>query len=125
MKALFLLMTLSTIGFSGATFAQDQEADQRAIEVVEKTVKALASEDLNCRVDSDCAVIAYGARACGGPAGYLVASKLNPVFTEIKYLAKRTVEREEKFNADYGVISICSLAVRPTSTCAQSNKCSN
>ena len=47
-----------------------------------ETIEIL-NEDLTCSADSDCQVFAFGHKACGGPARYIIASTANQHFTEI------------------------------------------
>ncbi len=77
----------------------------------------LADSYQRCFSHADCTVLPAGNRACGGPSYYLVASKLNPNFNEVVYLANQSVAKETQFNKDNGTISICSILPSPVTSC--------
>lgn len=114
----FIIITLF---LSSLAFAQDsqQEQDARAIRELIKSAKALSEAELSCQQDSDCTVIAVGSRACGGPAGYLIASENNSNLAEISFLAHQSMLKEAEYNRRYRILSICSVLMPPEPSCHQ------
>ncbi|MBP9706425.1 MAG: hypothetical protein KBD78_02210 [Oligoflexales bacterium] len=82
-------------------------------------LESLTKASLVCRVDTDCVAVAVGAKACGGPSGYVVTSKFNDFYTggEIESLAKKTEEYSKAINNYLGLISDCSIEMPPTLEC--------
>lgn len=121
MKCTFFLMTFI---FSFSAFAQDnqQARDGRSIGALVKSVSLLSNSDLSCETSNDCQAIAIGARACGGPSSYIVASKNNYNFAEIIYLAAKTQIKQDEYNRNYGINSICSVVLPVYGVC-KSNIC--
>lgn len=115
----FLMIVLSLAMFSA--FANDDQAQQKkdsaAIKSLMNATATLAKQDMSCTKDSDCVVFGLGKRACGGPNGFVVASKNNLLIEEVEYLANQTVEREDAYNSKYGVFSICSILRGHIPTC--------
>lgn len=115
MAIIFSLTMLSA--FANDDLAQ-QKKDSVAIKTLKEATVSLAKTDMSCTKDSDCVVFGLGKRACGGPNGFVVASKNNLLIEEVEYLAKQTVEREDEYNSKYGVFSICSILRGHIPTCA-------
>lgn len=82
-------------------------------------LESLTNASLVCRVDSDCVAVAVGAKACGGPSGYVVTSKFNDFYTggEIESLAKKTEKYSKAINSYLGLFSDCSIEMPPTLEC--------
>ena len=87
MKSLFVI-SLLVLSFS--SLANSRFPANPAVPLF-KSLEILAGEDLTCVKDSDCDAIAYGSRACGGPAGYVVVSNHNEKYTLITEVAKLSV----------------------------------
>ena len=58
------------------------------------------NSDLSCEKKDDCTAIPVGARACGGPNGYVVASRLNATYDFVETLASITEDLENKINTE-------------------------
>lgn len=100
----------------------DPAADLEArMAEVDGQVKELIA-DLSCSNDSHCQTIAYGSRACGGPATYLVYSAKNVNTVDLTDLAARYTKLNAQYNAVTGAISICSMAMPPATAC-KANVC--
>ncbi|WPU65060.1 hypothetical protein [Peredibacter starrii] len=118
MKFLFALLSLI---LTSGVFAQDnQQRDAEAIAQLMKVTKYLADSDLRCAKATDCKLIPVGARACGGPSGYMITSQLNANMTELEYLAAQTEAKQAAFNRNYNIMSICSLIMPPELKCIAS-----
>lgn len=79
----------------------------------------LIESDLSCNSDNDCEVVEIGERACGGPAGLAVVSKLSPHRSAIAQLLAEILELSREQNRQ-GQASICVLLSVPTPKCEQS-----
>lgn len=110
----FILLTVS--------YAHAQRAENPARPLVE-SMKILAQQDLSCDLATDCTSIVFGSKACGGPNGYIITSKNNPKMAQISKLSSLTVELENDYNFENGVISTCVFIGRPNVSCIE-NKCS-
>lgn len=88
-----------------------------------KAAQVLTQQNLSCATVADCTAVAVGARACGGPRGYLVMSKLNVKRDQVNMLASLSTKLEHEYNMENSVMSICVLASYPELTC-EANKCS-
>ncbi len=78
--------------------------------------------DKSCQTNSDCALIALGARACGGPNSYEVYAKNNIDTEKLNSLAYQLETLEKKHNLDNQVVSICMVEPKPSIGCVQ-NQC--
>ena len=117
-----LLVVFASLLLNTAIAQENQHRDGEAIAALMKVTKFLADADLRCATVDDCKLISVGSRACGGPAGYLVTSKLNGNMTELNYLASQTEVKQAAYNRNYGIQSICSLITPPELRCF-SNYC--
>lgn len=107
-------VTIDGVGTYGE--AEDLTSQMRALNT---EVQALIS-DKSCSVDSDCASLPYGAKACGGPARYLVYSTATLSAAEQQTLTETATEYSElsrQYNVDNGVISTCDVVVPPSVGC--------
>ena len=72
------------------------------------------SNSISCSDANDWLFAAYGAKACGGPQGYIAYSKeidINSFLNKIEIYT----QAEKDFNINWGVISDCSIPNAPTS----------
>lgn len=82
-------------------------------------LKNAASANLSCESASDCSIVEYGSKACGGPEGYLVLSKKNVQVASgiVTTLNTAYTTLSATIQAQTGVVSDCSLALPPTAAC--------
>jgi len=76
-----------------------------------------------CTTPADCVAEPIGARACGGPGGYIVYSKTSSYAEDIVALAKLTTKLARQYNKDNSIVSICSLARKPAAVCNENKTC--
>lgn len=116
-----LVFAFSSFG----TFAQSsvQVREYKAILSLISATKVLNKAYSSCNQASDCRAIAYGAKACGGPRGFLNVTTRNKNFSEISYLAERTELKEEAYNMKYEVNSDCSVEIEPDFFTCENNRC--
>ena len=76
-----------------------------------------------CDTSADCTTEPIGARACGGPGGYIVYSTNSCYVEYILSLAKLTSILERQYNEENSVISICSIVPQPVPICSKNQTC--
>ena len=109
----FFALTLQPVFAQRST----QEREANAILALEEAAQNLSSKDLTCKTTADCQLLEIGSKSCGGPQGYLVASKKNHNFGIISQLANESVDREAKFNIKYSIMSDCMALTVPAYGC--------
>ena len=70
------------------------------------------SNSISCANSTDWLFTAYGAKACGGPQGYIAYSSQIDTFSFLQKVESYT-QLENDYNIKYGIISNCSLAAEP------------
>lgn len=98
----------------------NQSKDEARLAEMLAEIETLIS-DKSCTKDSKCTVMAYGAKACGGPIGYLVYSSGNVKESELKKLVEEFTDLQSLMNDQYGYISDCSIASPPDVSCLDGN----
>jgi hypothetical protein len=79
-------------------------------------IRALAGS-ASCSSDAQCHTLALGARACGGPDGYLPWSSETTPQAEIQALGERYKEERRAANKATGGISTCQFLMDPGAVC--------
>ena len=74
----------------------------------------------SCTTSAECKTVAVGARACGGPDGYLVYSTSTTPTATIEALAARHAERKRAAMSASGIVSTCNITSDPGAVCEQS-----
>jgi hypothetical protein len=75
-----------------------------------------------CSSDSQCQVLPIGAKACGGPAGFLAWSTAKTNAAELQALAERYKAEQQASNDSSGRISNCRVLTPPAAAC-RANTC--
>jgi hypothetical protein len=70
-----------------------------------------------CSADSQCRTVPVGAKACGGPSGYLAWSTTGTDAQRLTDLAARQAEASKQDNATRGMVSTCSMVTDPGAAC--------
>ena len=71
----------------------------------------------SCTDGSQCRTLPIGARACGGPEGYLAYSTSSAPEAELKALAERHKQERADFHAKSGAMSNCRYMPDPGAVC--------
>lgn len=71
----------------------------------------------SCTDGSQCRTLPIGARACGGPEGYLAYSTSSAPEAELKALAERHKQERADFHAKSGIMSNCRFMPDPGAVC--------
>ena len=115
--AFLLIISCNT----GNSAMNQQQLDQKEITDLEHEIMALVNSSV-CTNETECAFIAFGSKACGGPNSYLVYS--NSIDTDL-LIRKVTLynQMQHDYNIEYGIISTCDVPPQPTSVICENNKC--
>jgi len=70
-----------------------------------------------CSSDSQCRSLAFGAKACGGPAGYLAWSTQGSDEQKLKALAVRQADAQRREIEASGLRSNCMFVADPGASC--------
>jgi len=70
-----------------------------------------------CSADTQCRSLAVGAKACGGPAGYLAWSTEGTDATRLAALAARQAQAQRREHETSGLRSNCALVTDPGAAC--------
>lgn len=71
----------------------------------------------SCDAAAQCKTLAVGAKACGGPEGYLAYSTKISNGARLAELAARDAQARKKADARAGMVSTCSIVSDPGATC--------
>jgi hypothetical protein len=86
-----------------------------------RELRALAGE-ARCSADTDCRALPVGAKACGGPAGYLAWSGSAADGERLAALARRQAEAQRREIEASGLRSDCRITPEPAAVC-QAGRC--
>lgn len=89
----------------------DQEKDHQVLMELYSEISNLAYSK-SCTDANDWSFVAFGAKACGGPQGYLPYNKNIDVASFLEKVEIYT-EAEKEYNIKWGVVSNCSLVNPP------------
>jgi hypothetical protein len=103
--------------------AVNAKVTREEIATASKSLTAAVQLDNQCATSSDCTTAAIGARACGGPSGYVVFAIKSSNIEDIRKLAQLTTSLERQYNKETSVMSICSMVMAPTAVCDETSKC--
>lgn len=70
-----------------------------------------------CSSDAQCRSLAVGAKACGGPAGYLAWSTQGTDEQKLKALAARQADAQRRETETSGMRSNCAMVTDPGAAC--------
>jgi hypothetical protein len=73
----------------------------------------------SCTGSVECKTVGVGARACGGPEGYLAYSTSVTASAPLEALAARHAERRRAAVSASGRVSTCNVLPDPGAVCAQ------
>jgi len=70
-----------------------------------------------CTADAQCRSLPVGAKACGGPAGYLAWSTQRTDAARLQALAARQADAQRRENEASGLRSNCAMLADPGAAC--------
>jgi hypothetical protein len=126
MKKLLLILLLSCAGCSAvdtipqaaAPAAASSSApvpDEDAASLLVRIRNTIGSA--SCTSSVECKTVGVGARACGGPEGYLAYSTSETPPASLEALAARHAERRRAAVSASGMISTCNVLPDPGAVC--------
>ena len=117
MKLFFYFLVIMCYSLSAQENITPEKKERIGIKTLVAAAEKLATYDRSCAEDGDCVQFPIGSRACGGPNGYILTSRLNSLLDEVEYLARQSEIKESAFNQKYGIYSICSIVPKPIVKC--------
>lgn len=110
-----IALAAAALVLSAACVGRDRSASSPA-RTGEATVQSLIG-DAACRSSDQCSTVAVGAKACGGPAGYVAWSSLRTDGERLRALAEHDAQAQRKAMQARGEMSDCSVVVDPGAYC--------
>ncbi|CAL2102269.1 conserved protein of unknown function [Tenacibaculum sp. 190130A14a] len=98
----------------------EQEKDHRDLMNLFDEILSIANSK-DCINSEDWKIVAYGAKPCGGPRGYL-AYHIEIKEGEFLQKIETYTNEEEKYNLKWGIVSTCDVIPQPTSVECQNKK---
>ena len=92
--------------------AENRAVTEASVRELEQQARALAKAD-GCDRADQCASAPMGAKACGGPRTYLVYCKATTDEAALMRTLDELKRAEEEYNRTAGIMSDCSMAMRP------------
>lgn len=109
------IAVLSTWG-SSCRQTTSEKADLARLEQMEQDLRVFIAA-APCSDSTDCAVVAVGAKPCGGPWGYLVYSTASVDSTELGRKARAYTDFNRLLNERWGYVSDCAVQPVPQPSC--------
>jgi hypothetical protein len=97
----------------------DDSFPQKNLEDEYAQVEILVARNLSCASSIDCVALEVGARACGGPRDYMVASVNNPNLEQIRSMLAELADMEHQWLVDHDSIGTCDYFMPPPLSCVQ------
>lgn len=91
----------------------NQQKDYQALRKLFMEISIL-SHNTTCTNGANWSFTAYGAKACGGPQGYIAYSNQIDTANFLKKVAEYT-EAENQYNIKWGIVSTCDIPQKPKS----------
>ena len=115
--SMFFLFSLLLASITGCkernSQSRKQEQERQELATFLGEIKGFANQTF-CEDAAEWKFVAFGARGCGGPNGYVAYNKK---VDEIAFLKKVTTytNYEKAFNEKWGIVSTCELLAQPKS----------
>ena len=113
-KLSFIVFVFCSLFSSCSNDENSQEEDSKKLETMYNDIVTFSLSDSQpCTNSQEWDFAPIGSKACGGNTGYIVYSKkINSA--EFLDKVKKYTDAQSSFNKKWGVISDCSIAIRPT-----------
>lgn len=112
-KLSFIVFVVSLLFLSCSNDENSQEEDSKKLEkMYNEIIAASLANSEPCTNSEEWDFAPIGSKACGGHAGYIVYSKkinTNEFLSKIK----KYTDYQNAFNKKWGIISDCSITMRP------------
>jgi hypothetical protein len=107
-----MVFVLSFLLLLGGDPVASQRSDTERLEdlrrMIEQEIGIPSAKEL-----SQCKLIPFGSKPCGGPWGYLVYSTLKTDESRLKQLVSDFNQLQKKINEDDKILSDCTIAPQP------------
>jgi hypothetical protein len=117
------LVTILLFACGGGSIADPRDAEQvkaRIAELADEIQQVIGVAA--CSQDDQCASVAMGNKACGGPQFYLAYSTVDTDVNRLTSLAAEHRNASKQYNQLLGLISDCAFVMEPPVACMD-NKC--
>lgn len=119
-KLSFIVFVVSLLFLSCSNDENSQEEDSKKLEkMYNEIISASLANSEPCTNSEEWDFAPIGSKACGGHAEYIVYSKKMNTNEFLSKIEKYT-DSQNAFNKKWGIISDCSIAIKPTGV-----QCSN
>ena len=115
------MLAIGLLLFQSGDKDKTQNKDKEQLTQLFTKIKSLAESSVCGTEDYDLNSIAYGARGCGGPVGFLAYSTSINVSEFEKLIAEYT-QLEKDYNKKWAVVSTCELIAAPKSVTCENGK---
>lgn len=114
--SLIFLLGCTACGTSAPPVTPAPPAARSAPPALLAEMRALAGAAA-CTDSAQCKTVPLGARACGGPEGYLAFSSATTAVAPMEALAARYAEQRRAAHAASGMLSTCQFMPDPGAQC--------
>ncbi|MGQ3094167.1 MAG: hypothetical protein ACT6RP_12010 [Roseateles sp.] len=116
MKSLHPLLVVAFASTALASCAQTPTAAEPEPQRLARELRTLIGP-ASCTADSQCRSLPVGAKACGGPTGYLAWSTKHTDEAALKALVAKQTAAQRHANTRPGLVSDCAVLVDPGARC--------
>ena len=109
-------LSLAILSLAACAFADESSAPPAPAASLMAPIKTLIG-DAECDHPDQCHAVGIGAKACGGPGGYLAWSVKNTDQAALMAAVNAQVQAQKAANRTGGLMSDCSIVMAPTATC--------
>jgi hypothetical protein len=106
--AFILLCLLLLVGVAAQSQPSDTERLEELRRMIEREIGIPYADE-----PTQCKLIPFGSKPCGGPWGYLVYSTLKTDEIRLKQLVSEFNQLQKKMNEEGKILSDCALAPEP------------
>ena len=112
------ILTIALLACGGGSIADPNNPEQIKAKISElaNDIQLMIGE-AKCTDNEQCATIAMGNKACGGPSFYLPYSIVNMDISALEKLAKEHRDLSSQYNKTTGMMSDCSFVTAPPVAC--------
>lgn len=117
--ALLSILCVGTANCSSINKTPIEEPNtKQKMDLVLTQIKQLIGE-ASCTDSKQCASLAIGAKACGGPRSYRVYSTLNTDTQKLIDLGQQYKSLNKRYNKESGLMSDCMMVMPPVVSCVK------
>lgn len=110
--ASFVASVLPPLRINGSAVAASQQSDDKRLQQLRVRIEKEIGKP-GAIAPSQCKLIAFGSKACGGPEKYLVYSTLKTNEARLKQLVNEFNQLAQKINEERRIFSDCEFVTEP------------